>query len=65
MNSSEKIVSVKKEKDRQALIFIYEESFKDMERVTKIETLVSIERELASYRKTICDEMFKLSKGKW
>ena len=44
MNSSEKIVSVKKEKDRQALIFIYEEGFKNMERVTKIETLVSIER---------------------
>jgi len=65
VNYPKKILSVSKEKDRQAPIFIYEEGFKDMERVIKIETLISIERELASYRKSICDEMFKLSKGKW
>ncbi len=67
----------KRDKDMEVLIEVYkpktrgkiETSFKaawrGLERVDKIETLISLERELAAQRKEISTELHKHSKGKW
>ena len=36
-----------------------------MDRVDKIETLVSMEKEIMGYRKELCQELLNMSKGKW
>ena len=67
----------KKDKDMEVLIEVYkpktrgkmQTSFKaawrSLERVDQIETLISLERELAAQRKEISSELHKHSKGKW
>jgi|TARA_R100000482_G_C5019037_1_gene99026 hypothetical protein len=70
-------IKSKRDKDMEVLIEVYkpkvrgkiETSFKaawrGLERVDKIETLISLERELAAQRKEISSELHKHSKGKW
>ena len=36
-----------------------------IDRVDKIETLVSMEKEIMGYRKELCKELLDMSKGKW
>ena len=76
-NLHEEFMKSKKDKDMEVLIEVYkpkargkiETSFKaawrGLERVDKIETLISLERELAAQRKEISSELHKHSKGKW
>ena len=76
-NLHEEFMQSKKDKDMEVLIEVYkpktrgkiETSFKaawrGLERVDKIETLISLERELAAQRKEISSELHKHSKGKW
>ena len=76
-NLQEEFMKSKKDKVMEVLIEVYkpkvrgkiETSFKaawrGLERVDKIETLISLERELAAQRKEISSELHKHSKGKW
>ena len=76
-NLHEEFMKSKKDKDMEVLIEVYkpktrgkmETSFKaawrSLERVHQIETLISLERELAAQRKEISSELHKHSKGKW
>ena len=76
-NLHEEFMKSKKDKDMEVVIEVYkpktrgkiETSFKaawrGLERVDKIETLISLERELAAQRKEISSELHKHSKGKW
>ena len=76
-NLHEEFMQSKKDKEMEVLIEVYkpktrgkiETSFKaawrGLERVDKIETLISLERELAAQRKEISSELHKHSKGKW
>jgi len=64
MNSFKPLISIGLQEGRQAPVLNYEEAFENMERVVKIELLISIEKEIQGYKKVICDEMFKLSKGR-
>ena len=43
----------------------FKAAWRGLERVDKIETLISLERELAAQRKEISSELHKHSKGKW
>jgi hypothetical protein len=73
----EEFIKSKKDREMDVLIEVYkpktrgkiETSFKaawrGLERVDKIETLISLERELAAQRKEISSELHKHSKGKW
>ena len=70
-------IKSKKDKEMEILIEVYkpktrgkmETSFKSawrkLERVDQIETLISLERELAAQRKEISSELHKHSEGKW
>jgi hypothetical protein len=70
-------IKSKKDKEMEILIEVYkpktrgkmETSFKSawrkLERVDQIETLISLERELAAQRKEISSELYKHSEGKW
>ena len=73
----EEFIKSKRDRDMDVLIEVYkpktrgkiETSFKaawrGLERVDKIETLISLERELVAQRKEISSELHKHSKGKW
>ena len=73
----EEFIKSKRDKEMEVLIEVYkpktrgkiETSFKaawrGLERVDKIETLISLERELVAQRKEISSELHKHSKGKW
>jgi|TARA_R100001530_G_C4290437_1_gene147868 hypothetical protein len=61
----ESLIKISKSKDRQSPVIEYLTLFNSMEKVDQIETLVSIEKEIAATRRDICDEIFKLSKGKF
>jgi hypothetical protein len=73
----EEFIKSKKDREMDVLIEVYkpklrgkmEISFKSawrkLERVDQIETLISLERELAAQRKEISSELHKHSKGKW
>jgi hypothetical protein len=43
----------------------FKSAWKKMDRVDKIETLVSMEKEIMGYRKELCQELLDMSKGKW
>ena len=76
-NLHEEFIKYKKDKEMEVLIEVYkpktrgkmETSFKSawrkLERVDQIETLISLERELAAQRKEISSELYKHSEGKW
>ena len=73
----EELIKSKKDRDMDVLIEVYkpksrgkiETSFKSawrkLERVDQIETLISLERELAAHRKEIYFDLYKDSKGRW
>ena len=73
----EEFIKSKKDREMEVLIEVYkpktrgkmETSFKSawrkLERVDQIETLISLERELAAQRKEIYLDLYKDSKGKW
>ena len=73
----EEYMKSKKDKDMEVLIEVYkpktrgkmETSFKSawrkLERVDQIETLISLEKELAAERREISLELYQNSKGKW
>tara|TARA_Y100001938_G_C8027076_1_gene398604 strand:- start:614 stop:931 length:318 start_codon:yes stop_codon:yes gene_type:complete len=76
-NLQAEFIKSKKDKEMEVLIEVYkpkargkiETSFKEawrrLERVDKIETLISLEKELVAQRKEISSELHKHSKGKW
>mgnify|MGYP003662494411 len=43
----------------------FKSAWRKMDRVDKIETLVSMEKEIMGYRKELCKELLDMSKGKW
>jgi len=43
----------------------FKAAWRKMDRVDKIETLVSMEKEIMGYRKELCKELLDISKGKW
>jgi hypothetical protein len=43
----------------------FKSAWRKLERVDQIETLISLERELAAHRKEISSDLYKDSKGKW
>ena len=73
----EELIKSKKDREMDVLIEVYkpksrgkmETSFKSawrkLERVDQIETLISLEKELATRRKEISSDLYKDSKGKW
>ena len=73
----EEFMKSKKDKEMDVLIEVYkpklrgkmETSFKSawrkLERVDQIETLISLEKELAAHRKEISSDLYKDSKGRW
>ena len=61
----ESLIKISKSKDRQSPVIEYLTLFNSMEKVDQIETLVSIEKEIAGYRNELCQEMMDFSKGKW
>jgi thymidylate synthase len=73
----EEYMKSKKDKDMEVLIEVYkpktrgkmQTSFKaawrSLERVDQIETLISLEKELAAERREISLELYQNSKGKW
>ena len=72
-----KFIQSREEREMDVLLEIYSDeeksqptlSFKaawrKMDRVDKIETLVSMEKEIMGYRKELCKELLDMSKGKW
>ena len=73
----EELIKSKKDREMDVLIEVYkpksrgkmETSFKSawrkLERVDQIETLISLEKELAAHRKEISSDLYKDSKGRW
>jgi hypothetical protein len=73
----EEFMKSKKDREMDVLIEVYkpklrgkmETSFKSawrkLERVDQIETLISLEKELAAHRKEISSDLYKDSKGRW
>jgi len=76
-NLQEEYMKSKKDKEMEVLIEVYkpktrgkmQTSFKaawrKLERVDQIETLISLEKELAAERREISLELYQNSKGKW
>ena len=59
-NLHEEFMQSKRDKDMEVLIEVYKPKARG-----KIETLISLEKELAAQRKEISSELHKHSKGKW
>ena len=51
-------------KDNQSIQLSFKEPWTNMERVDKIETLISIEKEIAGMRKELCADLYNMGKGK-
>jgi hypothetical protein len=51
-------------KDNQSIQLSFKEPWTNMERVDKIETLISIEKEIVGMRKELCADLYKMGKGK-
>ena len=64
-NEMEVLIEVYKPKVRGKIETSFKAAWRGLERVDKIETLISLERELAAQRKEISSELHKHSKGKW
>ena len=58
-------LEVYKTKDRKSLQLCFNNEWSAMEKVDKVETLVSLEREVAGIRREICNELFALNKGRF
>ena len=57
-------LEVYKTKDRKSLQLCFNNEWSTMEKVDKVETLVSLEKEIAGIRREICNELFSLNKGR-
>ena len=57
-------LEVYKTKDRKSLQLCFNNEWSTMEKVDKVETLVSLEKEIARIRREICNELFSLNKGR-
>ena len=58
------LIEVYKTKDRSNFQLSFRDAWVRMERVDKVETLVSLEKEIAGYRRDICNELFSYNKGR-
>jgi len=61
----EVLVEVYKPKERGHVQTCFKAPWRKMEMVDKIETLVSIEKDIAAHRQELCKELMENSKGKW
>jgi hypothetical protein len=59
------LVEIYKPKDRGHIQTCFKAPWRKLEMVDKIETLVSIEKDIAALRQELCKELMDLSKGKW
>ena len=59
------LVEIYKPKDRGHIQTCFKAPWRSMEMVDKIETLVSIEKDIAAHRHELCKELMDLSRGKW
>ena len=59
------LIEVYKPKNRGRIETSFKSAWRKLERVDQIETLISLERELAAQRKEIYLDLYKDSKGKW
>ena len=51
-------------KDNKSIQLSFKEPWTNMERVDKIEALISIEKEIAGMRKELCIDLYKMGEGK-
>ena len=51
--------------DKSQPTLSFKSTWRKLDRVDKIETLVSMEKEIMGYRKELCQELLDMSKGKW
>jgi len=58
------LLEVYKTKSRKSFQLSFRDEWIAMEKVDKIETLVSLEKEIAGIRRDICNELFSFSKGR-
>ena len=58
------LLEVYKTKNRSSCQLSFRDTWMRMEKVDKIETLVSLEKEIAGYRRDICNELFSYNKGR-
>ena len=58
------LIEVYKSKDRRSFQLSFRDEWMKMERVDKVETLVSLEKEIAGYRRDLCNELFTYNKGR-
>ena len=58
------LIEVYKPKSRGKMETSFKSAWRKLERVDQIETLISLERELAAHRKEISSDLYKDSKGK-
>ena len=58
------LIEVYKTKDRSSFQLSFRDAWMKMERVDKVETLVSLEKEIAGYRRDLCNELFTYNKGR-
>ena len=63
--AKEVLVEVYKPKERGHVKTCFKAPWRKMEMVDKIETLVSIEKDIAAHRQELCKELMENSKGKW
>ena len=59
------LVEIYKPKDRGHIQTCFKAPWRKQEMVDKIETLVSIEKDIAAHRRELCKEHMDLSRGKW
>ena len=59
------LVEIYKPKDRGHIQTCFKAPWRKLEMVDKIETLVSIEKDIAAHRQELCKELMDMSKGKW
>tara|TARA_R100001132_G_scaffold326_1_gene414 strand:+ start:13 stop:333 length:321 start_codon:yes stop_codon:yes gene_type:complete len=58
------LLEVYKTKSRKSFQLSFRDEWIAMEKVDKIETLVSLEKEIAGIRRDICNELFSFNKGR-
>ena len=63
--SMDVLVEIYKPKNRGHIQTCFKAPWRKMETVDKIETLVSIEKDMAAHRQELCKELMDMSKGKW
>jgi hypothetical protein len=61
----EVLVEIYKPKERGHVQTCFKAPWRKMEMVDKIETLVSIEKDIAAHRQELCKQLMENSKGKW